>query len=421
MHAPGRVFWITGLSAAGKTSIGRALSAHLRASGSQVVFLDGDTLRAVSNDLGYSAENRRAAAMRNGSLCRMLAEQGMDVVCSTISLFHDVQRWNRENIPRYNEIFIRVPIEELKRRDTKGVYTAASSPTGAGQAPNIVGVDIPAETPLAPDLILDNDASLTAEEAVRRILERAPEVDRAQPASRPVSPPAVVHFGTKAETLERLAPLLRSATILPQVRFSVADWSSDSKTVLKRIAASPWSSGTLIVRSSAKSEDSSSESQAGKFTSVAGVEGVAAISPAVERVIASYEGDCGDDQVFVQPMLSDVAIGGVAVTREPSGGGPYFVVNYDDYSGRADVVTSGAARQLKTFICLKSRQEGIPSHLVPILGLLRELESVLGCDAIDVEFAVSKEVAKAGALYLLQVRPLANRQAPPEPNQKVTD
>src|ERR1035441_5770823 len=82
--APGRVFWITGLSAAGKTSIGRALSAHLRASGRPVTFLDGDTLRTVvSNDLGYSEEDRRSAAMRNAMLCRMLAEQGHDVVCAT--------------------------------------------------------------------------------------------------------------------------------------------------------------------------------------------------------------------------------------------------------------------------------------------------------------------------------------------------
>src|SRR5580700_128682 len=124
LEVPGRVFWITGLSAAGKTSIGRALSADLRSCGRTVIFLDGDTLRAaVSNDLGYSIENRRAAAMRNGKLCRMLAEQGFDVVCSTISLFHDVQRWNRANIPHYNEIFVRVPLEELKRRDTKGIYT----------------------------------------------------------------------------------------------------------------------------------------------------------------------------------------------------------------------------------------------------------------------------------------------------------
>src|ERR1700683_4598154 len=101
MQTAGRVYWITGLSGAGKSTIGRALAADLEASGSRGVFLDGDTLRAaVSTDLGYSAEYRRSAAMRNGMLCRMLAEQGLDVVCSTISLFHDVQRWNREKIAK---------------------------------------------------------------------------------------------------------------------------------------------------------------------------------------------------------------------------------------------------------------------------------------------------------------------------------
>lgn len=393
---PGRVFWITGLSAAGKTTIGRALSSHLRASGCPVVFLDGDTLRtAVSNDLGYNAEDRRSAAMRNGMICRMLAEQGFDVVCATISLFHDVQRWNRENIPRYNEIFVRVSWEELKRRDSKGIYW----PAGDRRAANIVGLDIPAETPEAPDLILDNDNSLETEEAVRLILDRASGLERRRLSAKR----NVVQFGTKAETLERLAPLLRSAAILPQVRFSVAEWHRDHQGVLKRIFAAPWGSEALIVRSSAKGEDSSSDSKAGKFTSVAGAEGTTAISLAVGRVIKSYAGnDCADDQIFVQPMLHAVSMAGVAVTREPHGGGPYFVINYDDYSGRSDLVTSGTGENLKTFFCLKSRQDGIPRHLLPILDLLRELESLLDCDGIDVEFAVDKN----GSPYLLQVRPL---------------
>jgi glutamine kinase len=400
MHERGRVFWITGLSASGKTSIGRALAAHLHASGSRVIFLDGDTLRAVvSNDLGYSAEDRKSVAMRNGMLCRMLAEQGFDIVCSTISLFHDVQLWNRENISRYYEIFVRVPLEEVKRRDTKGVYSAA----GDGQGANVVGLDIPAETPKSPDLILDNDASLTPEEAVRRILEQESRLE----SQRTSVNRNVVEFGTKAETLERLTPLLRSAVILPQVRFSVAEWHGDRPGVLERIAESGWGQETLIVRSSAKGEDSSSESQAGKFTSVAHVAGVNAIPAAVERVIASYAGNNSEhDQVFVQPMLDEVSMAGVAVTREPHGGGAYFVVNYDDHSGRADLVTSGASGKLKTFVCLKSRREGLPSQLVPILDLLRELESLLNCDGIDVEFAVDKK----GVLYLLQVRPLANNQ-----------
>jgi len=396
----GRVFWITGLSAAGKTTIGRALSCELRASGSAVIFLDGDTLRSVvSSDLGYSTENRRAAAMRNGMLCRMLSEQGFDVVCATISLFHDVQCWNRENIPRYNEIFVQVPLEELKRRDTKGVYHV----NGDQRAANIVGVDIAAEIPQAPDLVIDNENSLQPGEAVRMILDR---FCGSEPQALPAGPGAV-EFGTKAETLERLGPLLRSAVILPQVRFSVADWRGDQQNVLRRIWEVPWASGALIVRSSAKSEDSSSESNAGKFTSVAGVEGAAAIAPAVERVIASFEaGACQHDQIFVQPMLHDVSIAGVAVTREPHGGGPYFVINYDDHTGRADLVTSGAAGKLRTFICLKSQDEGIPGQLQPVVNLLRELESLLDCDGIDVEFAVDRR----GVLYLLQVRPLAYSQ-----------
>jgi phosphohistidine swiveling domain-containing protein len=335
--------------------------------------------------------------MRNGRLCRMLADQGFDVVCSTISLFHDVQKWNRENIPRYNEILVRAPLEELKRRDTKGIYSAI-------EPANIVGLDIAAEMPEAPDLILENDSSLEIEEAVRRILDQAARLERAPLAARENK----VQFGSKAETLERLAPLLRGAEILPQVRFSVAEWRADQLGILNRISSSAWGSEALIVRSSARSEDSTSESKAGKFTSVSGVQGIAAIPPAVERVIASYASeDCMRDQVFVQPMLQEVSMAGVAVTREPHGGGPYFVINYDDSSGRCDSVTAGSADQLKTFICLKSRGEAIPGPLLPLLELLRELESLLGCDAIDVEFAV----ANHGVLYLLQVRPLVLKQA----------
>ncbi len=408
IEVPGRVFWITGLSAAGKTSIGRALSADLRSCGRTVIFLDGDTLRAaVSNDLGYSIENRRAAAMRNGKLCRMLAEQGFDVVCSTISLFHEVQRWNRENIPHYHEIFVRAPLEELKRRDTKGIYVTAKE---SGNSANIVGIDIPAEIPETPDLILDNDGTLSLEDAVRQILERALLSGRERPAANR----RLVQFGSKAETLERLAPYLRGAEILPQFRFSVDEWRGEKARVLHGIFSAAWAARPLIVRSSARSEDSSLASQAGKFTSVAGVQGPAAVSNAVERVIesygaaASYSGDPERDQVFVQPMLHEVSMAGVAITREPHAGGPYFVINYDDHSGRCDAVTSGSAEKLKTFICLKNRREGIPNQLAPVVELLRELEALLDCDGIDVEFAASKN----GNLYLLQVRPLATTQPP---------
>ena len=393
--ASGRVFWITGLSGSGKTTVGRELWRRLRASGYSVIFLDGDELRAaIAEDLGHSAGNRRQSAMRNARLCRLLAAQGSDVVCATISLFHEVQSWNRENISGYREIYLRVPLDELRRRDSKGIYAAGQR----GDAQDIVGVDVPAEFPEAPDLVLDNYGELDIATAVERILAACTERNDAAA----VKPIRLVAFKTKAESLDALAPLLRNGRVLPQVRFSVRDWRSDSAGILAAVAAKPWGSDRLIVRSSARSEDSAASSQAGRYDSVLGVVGAAEVARAVETVIESFADDKNDDnQIFVQPMLDRVAMAGVAFSRSPSGG-PYFIINYDDRSGLTDRVTAGVGGNLETFLCLKSRADACPPSLAPVIALVDELESLLGTDTIDVEFAVGDD----GQLYLLQVRPL---------------
>jgi glutamine kinase len=393
---PGRVYWITGLSGAGKTTLGGELSNRLRAAGRRVIFLDGDALRtAIAEDLGHNAGDRRRSAMRNARLCRLLAEQGADVVCATISLFHEVQRWNRANIPGYCEIYLRVPIDELRRRDAKGLYSGARR----GEARNVVGLDVAAEAPESPDLVLENHGALDAATAVDRIVALSARRD-------PVSarkPAHLVDFKTKAETLEVLAPVLRNARVLPQIRFSAGDWRSDADRVLAAVTAAPWGSGRVIVRSSARGEDGPERcSQAGRYDSVLGIAGSAAIAQAIERVIDSF-GDYGraDDQIFVQPMLDHVAMSGVAFSRNPSGG-PYFIVNYDDCSGLTERVTAGVGENLETFYCLKSRPDACPATLAPVIALVRELEALLACDALDVEFAFGED----RLLYLLQVRPL---------------
>ncbi len=407
LSSPGRVFWITGLSGAGKTTLGQELSTRLRASGRSVTFLDGDALRsAIAEDLDHAPQDRRRSAMRNARLCRLLAEQGADVVCATISLFHDVQRWNRENIPGYREIFLRVPIEELRRRNPKGLYTS----TRDGDPRNVVGLDIPAETPQAPDLILDNYGTLDVATAVDRILTVCGGQN-----GRPPKAEAAVKFGTKAESLQALAPLLESGRVLPQVRFSAGDWRSDSGRVLAAIGAQPWGSHRVIVRSSARSEDGATWSQAGKYDSVLGVAGDEAIAQAIARVIESFDHRaCDDDQIFVQPMLERVALAGVVFSRSPEGG-PYFIVNYDDHSGQTNRVTAGVGDDLKTFYCLKSHTDACPRALAPVIALVRELETLLACDALDVEFAIRED----GQVWLLQVRPLSTGSHDPAADEKV--
>ena len=392
-----RVYWITGLSGAGKTTVGRELWRRLRAAGRPAIFLDGDSLREViAEDLGHNLSSRRKSAMRNARLCRMLSDQGQDVVCPTISMFHDVQRWNRENIPGYREIYLQVPLEELQRRDAKGIYAAARR----GDLRDVVGLDMPAELPNFPDLTLENFGSLDSAAAVDRIWLECVLRD----AARATAPSGAMRFGTKAETLENLAPRLRTAKILPQIRFSVAEWRLGRGQVLATIAAEQWGARPLIVRSSAQGEDGPTSSQAGRYDSILGVVGEANLALAIDEVVASYSKDGNsNDQVFAQPMLDHVAMAGVAFSRPPSGGGPYYIVNYDDRSGRTDRVTGGVGDNLETFLCLRSRIDSCPPALAPVIALVRELESIFACDAIDVEFAVDG----GGQLYLLQVRRLS--------------
>jgi adenylylsulfate kinase len=153
----GWVFWITGLPASGKTTIATLLVSRLRVRHAPTVLLDGDILREVfEHDLGYSLDDRRRWARRYARLGRMLASQGVHVVTATISLFEDVRRWNRAQVPRYVEVHVRAPAAVRAARDRD-----------RARAP--VAYDVPFEEPTTPDLVLENDGSATPDDVVQRL------------------------------------------------------------------------------------------------------------------------------------------------------------------------------------------------------------------------------------------------------------
>lgn len=153
------VYWITGLSGAGKTTIGKLWYQQLKKEKGNVIFLDGDMLRQVfGDDLGYTQEDRKKSAMRNARLCAMLFGQGMDVVCCTISMFEEVREWNRQHIKGYVEVYVKVSMDTLCRRDQKGLYTEATQ--------DVAGIHIQVEEPTKPDIVLYNDGEKTPKEQV---------------------------------------------------------------------------------------------------------------------------------------------------------------------------------------------------------------------------------------------------------------
>jgi adenylylsulfate kinase len=158
----GRTYWITGLSGAGKTTLAERLQGELIRSGEEVLLLDGDRVRGLfGDDLGHDSEARRRSAWRNARLCRALASEGFQVICATISMFHEVRAWARANVPGYTEIYLRVPEEERRRRDPKGLYR---TPT------DMAGLDQECELPDRPDFCFDNHGATTIDRVVAELV-----------------------------------------------------------------------------------------------------------------------------------------------------------------------------------------------------------------------------------------------------------
>ncbi len=172
----GTVVWITGLSGAGKTTLARTLGPMLKAHGSQVLLLDGDELRAIFGEAHVSAHSygrqaRLEVAMRYARLCQMLSRQGALVVIATISLFEEVHEWNRAHLSRYFEVYVKTPVDELRRRDPKGIYKRFDS----GEISCVAGLDLPVDEPASPDSIVDFVPGQSVTEVARALLHRLTE------------------------------------------------------------------------------------------------------------------------------------------------------------------------------------------------------------------------------------------------------
>ena len=162
----GVTIWLTGLSGAGKSTIANALVEELQERGRKVELLDGDIVRTnLSKGLGFSKEDRDTNIRRIGFVSNLLTRNGVASIVAAISPYRDVRDEVRAHIGSFVEVYVQCPLDELVRRDVKGLYEKALR----GEIENFTGVSDPYEAPENPEVIVDTEAE-TIEESVSKVL-----------------------------------------------------------------------------------------------------------------------------------------------------------------------------------------------------------------------------------------------------------
>lgn len=149
------IYWFTGLSGAGKTTLSLGVAEFLRARGASCLVLDGDILRAgLCSDLGFSPEDRTENIRRASEVARLAAQQGHLCLCAFITPYQATRTALRQRLGAlYHEIFVKCPLENCMARDPKQNYARARQ-SGAN---NYTGLGAPYEPPAAPDLCVETD------------------------------------------------------------------------------------------------------------------------------------------------------------------------------------------------------------------------------------------------------------------------
>jgi adenylylsulfate kinase len=161
------VLWFTGLSGSGKSTIAVRVHEELVRRGVDVEYIDGDALREVFPNTGFTRAEREEHLRRTGYMASRLAAHGVTVVASLVSPYRGSRELIRTLCREFVEIYVATPLDECERRDVKGLYARARR----GEIKNFTGIDDPYEPPENPELTLDTRA-LSVEECVARVLER---------------------------------------------------------------------------------------------------------------------------------------------------------------------------------------------------------------------------------------------------------
>ena len=143
----GIVFWVTGLSGVGKTTISKELLPLLNEKFGKTILINGDDLREIFELKNYDKKSRIKYALQYSKLCQFLSNQNLNIIITVVGLFKYIHNWNRKNIKNYTEILIKSELDIIKANDKRKIY----------KKKKVFGKDIVPQMPANPHISISND------------------------------------------------------------------------------------------------------------------------------------------------------------------------------------------------------------------------------------------------------------------------
>jgi len=160
------VLWFTGLPGSGKSTLANVIASEFRQRNVNFEKLDGDLIRKIFPETGYSKDERNNHIRRVGHLASMLEKKGAIVVSSFISPYKESRGFIRKAANNFVEVYLNTPLEECEKRDPKGHYKKARK----GEIKQFTGVSASYEQPENPELVI-NTTNRSVEECIAEVWE----------------------------------------------------------------------------------------------------------------------------------------------------------------------------------------------------------------------------------------------------------
>lgn len=160
----GIVFWITGLSGSGKSTIGKKVRMFLQKKFGKTLIIHGDEIRNIYGFKQYEKKSRLKLGKSNSNLCKLIADQGVNIIFTTVGLFHKLHQYNRANIKNYVEIYIKSDIKILLKKKKKIFYKNKSQ--------LVWGLDLKTQFPKKPDITLENNFKISIQKLSKILIQK---------------------------------------------------------------------------------------------------------------------------------------------------------------------------------------------------------------------------------------------------------